>query len=438
MQTLTLDGRRFEPLNPERVTVYVCGPTVYQPPHLGNLRSAVNFDVLHRVLKRLYPEVVFVRNYTDIDDKIMDAAKAQGLEIDVITNEAIEAYEGDLKYLNVLPPTHAPRVTDSLDDIRAFIYALVANGSAYEKDGHVLFDRQRNPTFHLNTNINPDDLAADGGASYKRHPHDFVLWKPSRDDQPGWASPWGYGRPGWHIECSAMILHTLGETIDIHGGGTDLKFPHHENECAQSVALTGRPLANYWLHNGMLDFGGKMSKERGNVIYMRAGPMPWDGQSGLLSLYGSDTVRYFLMTAHYRQPLTYTEASLDRAEISMRSLRRALAKYAFERPREIAYVGGLADDLNTPRAISEAHALANVINRGEETTEQVEQYYSLMDALGMVGLFSRVVNPHDHEVEEMMQQRTMARDRRDFAEADRLRDLILARGVEVNDAPLKG
>jgi cysteinyl-tRNA synthetase len=197
-------------------------------------------------------------------------------------------------------------------------------------------------------------------------------------------------------------------------------------------------LANYWLHNGMLDFGGKMSKERGNVIYMRAGPMPWDGQSGLLSLYGSDTVRYFLMTAHYRQPLTYTTASLDRAEISMRSLRRALAKYAFERPREIAYVGGLADDLNTPRAISEAHALANVINRGEETTEQAEQYYSLMDALGMVGLFSRVLNPHDHEVEEMLQQRTMARDRRDFAEADRLRDLILARGVEVNDAPLKG
>jgi cysteinyl-tRNA synthetase len=420
---LTLGKEPFVPQDPNRVTVYVCGPTVYAPPHLGNLRSAVNFDVLHRVLLRLYPEVVFVRNYTDIDDKIIKVAADLGRPISEVTKSSIDEYITNLKKLNVLPATKSPRVTHSMDEIRRFIHRLIDNGSAYASQGHVLFDRTKNPTFYLNTNLDPSSLNEGDAADYKRHPHDFVLWKPSTDDQPGWDSPWGFGRPGWHIECSAMIREHLGETIDIHGGGADLKFPHHENECAQSHALHGKPLANYWVHNGMLSMDGKMSKSRGNVWYLG------DVQH-LVS------VRYFLLTAHYRQPLECSKLRLEAADSSFRKITRALKVVGTKQPDD-SYLGPLLDDLNTPRAIAELHALAAAINSDKATNSEVSAFRSLTDALGLLEKNAHIYDfVNTSRVNELQEERMLARLARDFTKADALRIELLKLGVDVNDAPL--
>lgn len=421
---LTLGDREFVPQDPSRVTVYVCGPTVYAQPHIGNLRSAVNFDVLHRVLRRLYGEqsVLFVRNYTDIDDKIMDAAKLHDVDISFITSSAEGHYSDAVTKLNVLPPTLTPRVTESLDDIRGFIADLVAQGHAYESAGHVLFDRTKNPTFFLNENLDPDSLNENHAAEYKRNPRDFVLWKPSSDDQPGWDSPWGRGRPGWHIECSAMIRAHMGETIDIHGGGVDLLFPHHENECAQSHARNGKPLANYWLHNGMLDFGGKMSKSKGNIKYL----------DELLEQVSPETVRYFFLTGHYRQPLTFSWEHLTAAETSLKSLQRSMRMVGPMHP-DYHYVGPLLDDLNTPRAIAELHSLAGAIAAHKASDMDIAKFIALADVMGLHENYEVKI---DSFILSLQEERAEARANRDFAKADRLRDELVAMGVEVNDAPI--
>jgi cysteinyl-tRNA synthetase len=423
---LYLGDRPFVPQDPNRVTMYVCGPTVYAAPHLGNLRSAVNFDVLHRVLRRLYPEVVFVRNYTDIDDKIMDEARKLGGDMESSMRSVVEVatniYEAESRKLHILEPTEKPTVSESMDQIRRFIYRLIENGSAYESAGHVLFDRQKNPEFFLNDNLDPALLREGGDADYKRHPHDFVLWKPSTGDQPGWDSPWSFGRPGWHIECSAMILDRLGETIDIHGGGIDLRFPHHENECAQSHALTGKPLARYWVHNGMLDMRGKMSKSTGNVVNLNAA----------LEQVSAETVRYFLLTAHYRQPLKFTWGALDAAETSLVSLQRAMRKVGDR--HEENYLGPLLQDLNTPRALSEMHALAAKIVNDTATNEEVSRFVSLADVLGLRENYQIF---YDSVVMSLITQRDQARREKNFQLADRLRAELVSLGHEVNDAPLE-
>jgi cysteinyl-tRNA synthetase len=423
---LIIDGKEFVPQDPNRVSVYVCGPTVYAAPHLGNLRSAVNFDVLHRVLKCLYREVMFVRNYTDIDDKIMEASERANVPISVITDRSILDYEEATDKLNVLEPTRKPRVTDSLDIIRRFIFDLIDAGFAYEAEGHVLFDREKSPTFFLNENLRPEDLRGDGDASYKRHPHDFVLWKPSVGEQPGWASPWSYGRPGWHIECSALIAEYLGETIDIHAGGIDLKFPHHENECAQSHARHGKPLANYWLHNGMLELDtGKMAKSQGNVITL--------DEALSKSKASPEALRYLYLTSHYRQPLTFSYERLAAAETSVKSLQRVMRMVGPMMP-EYNYVGPLLDDLNTPRAIAELHALSTEIMSNKANDHDIARFISLADAMGLHNNYETRITD---EIVSIQIKRSEARSRRDFAEADRLRDVLLEMGVEVNDAPIR-
>lgn len=422
---ITLAGRAFEPMDPTDVKVYQCGPTVYAAPHLGNLRSAVVFDVLHRLLRAVYgnDHVRFVRNYTDIDDKIMERARERGVEISVVTEEAIGLYEGDTGKLNVIDPIR-PRATAYVEQMQVMIARLIDKGMAYEADGHVLFDRTAYPDFHINLTLDPAQMREGEGNEYKRNPADFVLWKPSTPDQPGWRSIWGRGRPGWHSECQVMINEILGDEIDIHTGGIDLRFPHHENECAQHTALTGKPLARHWLHNGMLEVEGKMSKSRGNVLLLEnalahASPMG---------------VRYFLLRGRYSEPL-----ALDRdmrfiaeAETAYRKLERAHRKVLDVEPH-----GGLeevAHDLSTPDALSRAHELASRINDGSAAPDEKAAFRGILAVLGLDRIQDVEI---DAGTQALIDARAAARAARDFAEADRLRALLVERGIEVADGRAK-
>ena len=299
----------FTPGDPNRVTMYVCGPTVYSYAHIGNARPAVVFDVLARVLRRLYPKVEYARNITDIDDKINKSAQDEGVGIDVISNRYTEAYHQDLEALGVLDVDHEPCVTSHLPEIIGMIQRLIDAGNAYEADGHVLFDVTSFPAYGRLSGRNQEELLAGARvevAPYKQNPGDFVLWKPSTEEQPGWDSPWGRGRPGWHIECSAMSAVHLGRTIDIHGGGTDLVFPHHENELAQSVcAHDGEPFARYWVHNGFINVNQeKMSKSLGNILLVK----------DLVAEYPGEAVRYALLSAHYRAQLEWSDDTVSQAK----------------------------------------------------------------------------------------------------------------------------
>jgi len=349
--TLAREKRAFVPADPERVTMYVCGPTVYNFAHIGNFRPVVAFDVLFRVLRHIYGEeaVVFARNVTDVDDKINKKAFDEGVAIKVITDRYLAAYHEDADALLALRPTLEPKATDHIGAIVEMIGKLVDNGKAYAAEGHVLFDTQAFPDYGQLSGRNMDDMIAGARvevAPYKRHPADFVLWKPSKENEPEWDSPWGAGRPGWHIECSAMIDKTLGQTIDIHAGGIDLAFPHHENEVAQSRCAHDTPvLANYWMHNGFLDMSGeKMSKSLGNVV------LPHE----LLKTTPGEVIRWALLSAHYRQPLDWTPELLEQSRKALDRLYGALRRakdvpmdQAMEAPEEV--VAALEDDLNTPR-----------------------------------------------------------------------------------------
>ncbi|MEQ9005505.1 MAG: cysteine--tRNA ligase, partial [Pseudomonadales bacterium] len=317
----TRSGRKrpFEPADPQRVTMYVCGPTVYARVHIGNGRPAVVFDVLYRLLQVLYPRVDYVRNITDIDDKINAAARANGEPIAALTARFIDAYREDIAALGVLDPDEEPLATGHIDEIIAMIQALIAGNHAYVGDGHVLFHVPSDPDYGSLSHRSLEDMI-DGArvdvAPYKRDPKDFVLWKPSTPELPGWDSPWGRGRPGWHIECSAMIKKHLGETIDIHGGGSDLTFPHHENEAAQSrCANRVDDYVRYWLHNGMLTLGQeKMSKSLGNIVTIHE----------LLERHDGEVLRYALLSGHYRQALVWSDDLLTQATASLDRLYEAL------------------------------------------------------------------------------------------------------------------
>jgi cysteinyl-tRNA synthetase len=420
-----LAGNTFEPMDATDVKVYQCGPTVYAAPHLGNLRSAVVFDVLHRLLRTVYgnDHVRFVRNLTDVDDKIAATAKARGVGIEVVADEAIAFYHRDTDLLNTLRSIE-PRATHHIRQMQGMIAELVARGAAYEKDGHVLFDRVAHPEFHLNVNLDPAAMREGEGNEYKRNAADFVLWKPSNDGQPGWGSPWGWGRPGWHIECSAMARDILGDQLDIHCGGVDLKFPHHENECAQTTTLTGRPLANHWLHNGMLEVDGKMSKSRGNVLLLddalaKASPMG---------------VRYFMLRGRYSEPLALDRdlAMIAESETAFTRLERAHRKVIDVEP-----AGGLdqvADDLGTPDALARAHVLAGRINDGSATTADKGEFRGILAVLGLDVIRETVV---DDDTQALIDARAHARADRDFAEADRIRAILIDRGIEVADGRAK-
>ncbi len=367
--TLSKQKEPFEPLDPNYVRMYVCGPTVYDFAHIGNARPVVVFDVLFRLLKNLYKRVVYVRNITDVDDKINTAAKENKENIRQLTDRTTEAYHDDMNALNALPPTREPRATEHIPQMIHMIEELIKKDFAYPETGHVLFETGKYKNYGALARRSLDEMIAGARievALYKRNPGDFVLWKPSHEDEPGWDSPWGRGRPGWHIECSAMSAAYLGEEFDIHGGGIDLVFPHHENEVAQSCAAHGTErMAKYWLHNGhlMVD-GSKMSKSLGNFLTVR----------DLLSEHQGETIRYALLASHYRQPLDFTKDQLMQAKQSLDKFYRALGdagNFSVDLPHvepDSSVMEALLDDMNTPLALTHLQNLVtdykNPVPRG--------------------------------------------------------------------------
>lgn len=441
--TLTRSTEDFVPQDPSRVTMYVCGPTVYNYIHIGNARPPVVFDVLARLLRRHFPNVVYARNITDVDDKINAAASAAGVPITTITDRYAAAYRDDIAALGIAAVDREPHATAHIPQIVAMCQRLIDSGHAYAAEGHVLFDVASYPQYGQLSRRSTDDMIAGARvevAPYKRNPADFVLWKPSTDDLPGWDSPWGRGRPGWHIECSAMAAAHLGETIDIHAGGNDLMFPHHENEIAQSTcAHGGAPFARYWLHNGMLTFDGrKMSKSLGNVMLLHE----------LLKQHKAEVLRMLLLKAHYRQPLDWSDTTLAQAQATLDGWYGVLRDLAAVDTDNVAIPdaieSALCDDLNTPDALAIISALANNARHASTPDQQRTAKSALLAGAGALGLLSldpetwfqqdAAGNSVDTDwIDELLEQRRLARAARDFAGADRIRDELAARGISIED-----
>ncbi len=467
--TLRREKRAFTPRDPNRVTLYVCGPTVYDYAHIGNARPPVVFDVLVRLLRRTYgsDKVIYARNVTDVDDKINAKAAKEGVAIGEITARYEAAYLADMGLLNVSPPDIAPHVTDYIEAITGQIQAIIDSGCAYAAEGHVLFDVSSYPSYGALSGRNLDDMIAGARvevAPYKKNPHDFVLWKPSKADEPSWPSPWGEGRPGWHIECSAMIEQTLGLPIDIHGGGIDLVFPHHENEIAQGVCAHGHAhgdqahdeYARYWMHNGFLTVDAeKMSKSIGNVLLLH----------DLVKAMPGEVVRWALLSAHYRQPLDWNQTLLDQSRKNLDRLygvlRDADARLAGfdlstleEAEMELAenaldpVLDALEDDLNTPGAIAQlfglGNALRDLLNDAEADINDVAMArWTLQEAAGLLGVLALTPDAWFEggdpalkaEVEGLLEQRASARAEKNWGEADRIRDRLNELNVVVMDGP---
>jgi len=441
--TLTRRKGVFQPLDPARVRIYVCGPTVYDLAHIGNARPVIVFDVLYRLLRHEYgaDHVTYVRNITDIDDKINKAARDNNETIRALTERTAKAYHEDVAALGNLPPDHEPRATDHVQKMIALIETLIARGHAYEAQGHVLFSVSSMRDYGKLSRRSQDELLAGARidvAPYKRDPGDFVLWKPSSPDLPGWESPWGRGRPGWHIECSAMAETLLGETFDIHGGGLDLIFPHHENEIAQSeCAHGGKPLARYWLHNAFVNFEGeKMSKSLGNFRTIR----------DVLGHAPGEAARLAMLTAHYRDPLDFTAERLHQAKQTLDRYYNALrgvadvAAAASDLPGPVK--AALEDDLNTPLALTELHKLLAELNKADGSAEKARLKGALLAGGLVLGLLQhdpeawlRGGAHEDADIEAAITARNAARKARNFAEADRIRADLALKGILLEDRP---
>ncbi|TGD76276.1 cysteine--tRNA ligase [Mangrovimicrobium sediminis] len=443
----TMSGGKvpFEPLQPNRVTMYVCGPTVYNLAHIGNARPAVVFDTLFRLLQTEYDEVVYARNITDVDDKIIAAAREGERSIESVTDEFTSKYREDMGALNVLAPTLEPHATHNIDAMIELTRALVDNGHAYESQGHVLFSVESMPDYGKLSHRSLDDMLAGARvevADYKRHPGDFVLWKPAADEDPGWDSPWGRGRPGWHLECSAMIRAHLGTTIDIHGGGRDLIFPHHENEIAQSRCAHGDDeFVRYWMHNAYLDIDGeKMSKSLGNFHTVR----------DLLQSYRGEVLRFALLSAHYRSPLNFSMELLEQAQTTLDSLYNTLRgvqdiELDVDVPlADEAFYAALNDDLNTPVAIAELHALARELHKAD-AAEKPALKARILAAGNLLGILAQ--DPEAwlqgsgaddaigaEEIEALIAERQAAKAAKNFARADEIRATLLSEGVVLEDS----
>jgi len=433
----------FEPLDDDKVTMYLCGPTVYNYAHIGNARPAVVFDLLARVLRRRY-ELKFARNFTDVDDKINAASLETGKPIGEITEKFMRIYNEDMAALGVMPPDVEPRATEHIAEMITMIESLIERGFAYESDGHVLFDVTAYDDYGALSKRSLREMIAGARvevADYKRNSHDFVLWKPSTPELPGWESPWGRGRPGWHIECSAMAEKHLGTTIDIHAGGQDLIFPHHENELAQSrCAHGGEDFARYWVHNGFLSIDHeKMSKSLGNVLLVHK----------LIETMPGEVIRLALLSAHYRQPLDWSDETvesarrmLDRLYGAVRGIEVPDALRAAAEPLP-SVVEALEDDLNTPKAMAEFFGLARELNKATEAGER-QRLAAVMFATGnLLGLLQQ--DPEAwfavaadsalsaEAINEMIEKRNAARAAKDFATADALRDELAAAGIQIED-----
>ena len=466
--TLTRRIELFEPLVPGQVSIYCCGVTVYDLCHLGHARSYIAWDVLRRYLLWCGYQVTFVQNYTDIDDKILGRAAEEGSSMQAVSERNIEAFVTDMARLNILPPDRMPRATQSLDAIRSLITELEAKGAAYSADGDVYFAVMKHAGYGklsgrdlTEQQDNAAGRVATAEEARKQHPFDFALWKGSKPGEPSWESPWGPGRPGWHIECSAMVREELGDTIDIHLGGADLIFPHHENEIAQSEAASGHELARYWLHNGMVNVGGqKMSKSLGNFTTIRALL-----DSGITPM----TLRLFTLQAHYRKPLDFSAEALEAAATGWKGLNAALGlagtltlgaapacppALAASRQR---FAAAMDDDLNTAAALAvlfelakPLRALANRLERGDTSAaaearapELVDQGQLLLELAGVLGLQSETEaktsatssGPSDAEIQAQIEQRQAAKAAKDFPAADGIRDGLRAQGIELIDRP---
>ena len=421
--TMTRKKRAFEPADPKRITMYVCGPTVYGRAHIGNARPAVVFDTLARLIRHEFgpKSLVYARNVTDVDDKIIASAEKEGVDPSVITARYEQFYLEDMGALGVNPPDIAPHATQEIPAMVAMIERLIETGNAYAAEGHVLFSVTSDPDYGALSKRDREAMIAGARvevAPYKRDPADFVLWKPSGEGVIGWDSPWGRGRPGWHVECSAMIERHLGETIDIHGGGLDLIFPHHENEIAQSrCAHEGKPLARYWVHNGFVDMGSeKMSKSLGNII--TPAEMLEQGHRG-------ETLRLALLSAHYRQPLGWTDDLIAQAKATLDRLYRAVG-HAEAGQVDAGVIDALSDDLNTPLALSRLSA--------------IEDPAVLKASAALLGLLQASADEWFQgggdagEIESRIAERAAAKKNRDFATADRIRDELKAEGILLEDS----
>ena len=445
--TLNNKKEKFIPVNSEHIRMYTCGPTVYNYAHIGNARPAVVSDLLVRLLRILYPKVTYVSNITDIDDKIINAANETGQSIKDITKKFEAIYNDDMSALLVNPPDIQPRATDYISDMITLVKKMIERGCAYEADGHVLYDVSSYPAYGALSGRDLEDQIAGSRvevASFKKNAGDFVLWKPSTDDQPGWDSPWGFGRPGWHLECSAMSEQNLELPFDIHGGGLDLIFPHHENEIAQSCGAYGvhndpQFFAKYWIHNGFLDFDGeKMSKSLGNILYVH----------DLVEKYRGEVLRLTLLSTHYRQPLNWNSSIINQSRNILDRLYRVLNSSKLPADDNVMpsskVVDALCDDLNTSIAIAEINKLANQLSKADNEKDEVNLKSKLLSSAKLLGILQQ--KPEDwlgyskedesidrKKIEELIDKRNEARTGRDFELADKLRDQLNEMNVEIED-----
>ena len=436
--SLTRKKEVFKPLNPDHVRLYACGPTVYNYAHIGNARMAVVFDVLNNVLKEMYPRVTYVSNITDVDDKILAASKESGEDIATITMKYEAIYNADMEALGCAPPDIQPRATAHIHEMIQLIGLLIDKGHAYEADGHVLFHVPSFPAYGGLSGRSRDEQVAGARvevASYKKDPADFVLWKPSKDDEPGWEAPWSYGRPGWHIECSAMAEKHLGLPFDIHGGGADLKFPHHENEIAQSCCAHGEEkdlsaFAKVWVHNGFVTVEGeKMSKSLGNVTLVH----------DLIAQYPGEVLRLTLLSAHYRQPLDWKIDTIEQNKKLLGKIYRALKDFGGDAVAvPDAVIEALCDDLNTPKVLAELNALLKSgdlagLRAAAKFLGLLGYTYEEWEQMSDGGASKDGVD--GDAIEAKLEERQQAKADKDFARADAIRDELATEGIEIIDTP---
>ncbi|PTO37487.1 cysteine--tRNA ligase [Enterococcus mundtii] len=455
--TLSREKETFVPLKEGQVAMYVCGPTVYNYIHIGNARSTIAFDTIRRYLEYRGYQVNYVSNFTDVDDKIIKAANELGITAPEVADRFIKAFEEDTKALNVQPATSHPRVMDHMEDIRVFIQTLIDKGFAYESNGDVYYRTRKFTDYGQLSDQSIDELEI--GASQrtgaeqqqKEDPLDFALWKKAKPGEISWESPWGEGRPGWHIECSVMATKHLGETIDIHGGGQDLEFPHHENEIAQSEAKTGKKFANYWMHNGYVTIGEddqKMSKSLGNFITVHEMIQEVDPQ----------VLRFFMATTQYRRPIRYSEATMKEAATNLQRLKNTFDNLNFrfenavesqtEDERQVTeleqletrFIKEMDDDFNAANGITVVYELAKWINTYLEQPTVSKTILSKSEALftqwlSIFGILFTTAEMLDEEIEQLIEERTQARKNRDFARSDEIRDQLKEKGILLDDTP---
>ena len=428
--TISKSKEIFQPIDKDAIKVYACGPTLYNNPHIGNFRPIIVFDVLFRILRQIYgvDSVIYVRNITDIDDKIINKANELGMSTSDLVNKTQITYQKNLEALNILQPSFEPKATEYISKMIEMIGALIKKGYAYESSNHVLFEANKFSDYGILSKFSLKDIISGARvkiADYKKNPEDFVLWKPSKIDEPSWSSPWGEGRPGWHIECSAMISDLLGPSIDIHAGGLDLIFPHHENEIAQSTCYHGCKMSNYWLHNGFINFEGeKMSKSIGNITIV----------DDLLSMHQAITIKYALLTTHYRQPIDFSDNLLTYSQNIIEKWDGFISE-TDNNKLDNEFLMALYDDLNTPKALMRLQQIFNELKKTPNDNEISSHFNNGLKILGLKPNFKQKQLSLDIEyIENMISRRLEAKNNKDYKLADEIRNELLNEGIILEDS----